>query len=163
STLLRLLLGELQPTTGSVRVGVERLNCLDQQASQLNPHRSVLENFRMWNPGLTETVCRLTLARFLFRTETVHRLCGTLSGGGPTGGGGRAGGARGLGAAGGRPAAVVAARRTDQSPRPGQSGEPGTGAAAVHGGAPGGVARPHVPGEHRRPPVGGTAGKLSAR
>jgi len=81
STLLRLLLGELQPTTGSVRVGVERVNCLDQRASLLNPHRSVLENFRTWNPGLTETVCRLTLARFLFRTDAVHRLPTTLSGG----------------------------------------------------------------------------------
>jgi ATPase subunit of ABC transporter with duplicated ATPase domains len=41
----------------------------------------VLENFRTWNPALSETVCRLTLARFLFRTDDVHRYCGTLSGG----------------------------------------------------------------------------------
>src|SRR5262249_59272787 len=45
------------------------------------PGRSVLENFRAFNPGLSETVCRLTLARFLFRTDAVHRPAETLSGG----------------------------------------------------------------------------------
>jgi ATPase subunit of ABC transporter with duplicated ATPase domains len=81
TTLLKLILGELQPTTGSVRVGVERVSCLDQHSSLLIPDRSVLDNFRAWAPGLSETVCRLTLARFLFRTDDVHRLTGTLSGG----------------------------------------------------------------------------------
>src|SRR5262249_41875995 len=55
--------------------------CLDQTASLLDPRRSVLDNFRRTNPGLSETVCRLTLARFLFRTDAVHRHAGTLSGG----------------------------------------------------------------------------------
>lgn len=81
STLLKLIAGGLQPTSGQVRLGVARLNCLDQHASLLDPQRSVLDNFRKWNPGLSETVCRLTLARFLFRTEAVHGLCGHLSGG----------------------------------------------------------------------------------
>jgi ATPase subunit of ABC transporter with duplicated ATPase domains len=81
STLFKLVLGALQPASGQVRVGVTRLNCLDQHASLLDPHRSVLDNFRKWNPGLSLTVCRLTLARFLFRTEAVHGLCGDLSGG----------------------------------------------------------------------------------
>jgi ATPase subunit of ABC transporter with duplicated ATPase domains len=81
STLLQLILGGLQPTTGQVRVGVGRVSCLDQRADLLDPRRSVLENFRVWNPDLSETVCRLTLARFLFRTDDVHRLSGTLSGG----------------------------------------------------------------------------------
>jgi ATPase subunit of ABC transporter with duplicated ATPase domains len=81
STLLRLLRGQLQPSAGQVHVGVERMSCLDQKAELLNDCRSVLENFSAWNPGLSETVCRLTLARFLFRTDDVHQLCGTLSGG----------------------------------------------------------------------------------
>ena len=81
STLLQLILGELQPTAGHVRVGVGRVSCLDQRADLLDPRRSVLENFRVWNPGLSETVCRLTLARFLFRYDDVHRLSSTLSGG----------------------------------------------------------------------------------
>jgi ATPase subunit of ABC transporter with duplicated ATPase domains len=81
STLIRLMLGELQPTAGRVSLGVERANCLDQHSSLLQPDRSVLDNFRTWNPQLSETVCRLTLARFLFRTDVVYRLTGTLSGG----------------------------------------------------------------------------------
>jgi ATPase subunit of ABC transporter with duplicated ATPase domains len=81
TTLIRLILGELRPEAGSVSVGVERMACLDQQASLLDPQRSILENFRAYNPELSETVCRLTLARFLFRTDSVHRLTGTLSGG----------------------------------------------------------------------------------
>jgi ATPase subunit of ABC transporter with duplicated ATPase domains len=78
---LHLILGVLQPTAGQVRLGVGRVSCLDQRAELLDPRRSVLENFRVWNPGLSETVCRLTLARSLFRTDDVHRLAGTLSGG----------------------------------------------------------------------------------
>jgi ATPase subunit of ABC transporter with duplicated ATPase domains len=81
STLLRLILGELQPDAGRVVVGVGRVNCLDQRGSLLDPGASVLANFRRWNPGLSETVCRLTLARFLFRTDAVHRPAGALSGG----------------------------------------------------------------------------------
>src|SRR5262249_31299063 len=81
STLLRLILGHLRPDAGRVAVGVERLACLDQRADLLRPDRSVLDNFRAGNPGLSETVGRLTLARFLFRTDAVHRLAGTLSGG----------------------------------------------------------------------------------
>jgi ATPase subunit of ABC transporter with duplicated ATPase domains len=81
TTLFRLLLGQLQPTAGEVRVGVPRVSCLDQRAELLDPGRSVLDNFRACNPALSETVCRLTLARFLFRTDDVHRLAGTLSGG----------------------------------------------------------------------------------
>jgi ATPase subunit of ABC transporter with duplicated ATPase domains len=81
STLLRLILGELRPDAGRVSLGVERVSCLDQRAALLRPDRSVLDNFRAGAPGLSETVCRLTLARFLFRTDAVHRLTGTLSGG----------------------------------------------------------------------------------
>jgi ATPase subunit of ABC transporter with duplicated ATPase domains len=81
STLLRLALGDLQPTAGRLRLGVDRVACLDQRAELLDEGRSVLDNCRARNPGLSETVCRLTLARFLFRTEDVHHLAGTLSGG----------------------------------------------------------------------------------
>jgi ATPase subunit of ABC transporter with duplicated ATPase domains len=81
STLFKLVLGELQPTAGRVQLGVSRVCCLDQKAGLLDPRRSVLENFHAWSPGLSETVCRLILARFLFRTDDVHRLCDALSGG----------------------------------------------------------------------------------
>jgi ATPase subunit of ABC transporter with duplicated ATPase domains len=81
STLLRIILGQLRPAAGRVQLGIARVHCLDQRAEVLDGRRSVLENFRACNPGLSETVCRLTLARFLFRTDDVHRLAGTLSGG----------------------------------------------------------------------------------
>ncbi len=81
STLFRLIQGEVQSTSGHVALGVERVSCLDQTAALLDRNRSVLENFQAYNPGLSETTCRLTLARFLFRTDAVHRLAGTLSGG----------------------------------------------------------------------------------
>jgi ATPase subunit of ABC transporter with duplicated ATPase domains len=81
TTLLRLIRGELQPAAGRVAVGVERVSCLDQRAALLDDGRSVLENFRACNPGITESVCRLTLARFLFRGDTAHRPAGVLSGG----------------------------------------------------------------------------------
>jgi ATPase subunit of ABC transporter with duplicated ATPase domains len=81
STLFGLIRGELQPTAGRVALGVERVSCLDQKASLLADGRSVLENFRAWNPGIAEGGCRLTLARFLFRGETAHKAAGALSGG----------------------------------------------------------------------------------
>jgi ATPase subunit of ABC transporter with duplicated ATPase domains len=81
TTLLRLIRGELRPATGRVTVGAERVGCLDQRAALLRPEWSVLDNFRAFNPGLSETACRLTLARFLFRTDAVHRRAAALSGG----------------------------------------------------------------------------------
>jgi ATPase subunit of ABC transporter with duplicated ATPase domains len=62
-------------------VGVKRVTCLDQKAALLRPEWSVLENYRACNPGLSETDCRLTLARFLFRTDAVHKPAAALSGG----------------------------------------------------------------------------------
>ena len=35
TTLFRLILGELAPTAGDVQLGVERISCLDQHATQL--------------------------------------------------------------------------------------------------------------------------------
>ncbi len=81
TTLLRLALGQLQPLAGRIVLGVERVSSLDQSAALLDPGRSVLDNFRARNPGLTETACRLTLARFLFRGDEVHCPAGALSGG----------------------------------------------------------------------------------
>jgi ATPase subunit of ABC transporter with duplicated ATPase domains len=64
-----------------VTLGVARVSCLDQHAAVLRRERSILENFRLRNPTLSETTCRKTLARFLFRDDSVHRTPDTLSGG----------------------------------------------------------------------------------
>jgi ATPase subunit of ABC transporter with duplicated ATPase domains len=81
TTLLKLITGDLLPDSGAVTRGATRLACLDQHAALLDRDRTILENFRLRNPELSETVCRKTLARFLFRDDTVHRLPDTLSGG----------------------------------------------------------------------------------
>ncbi len=81
TTLLRLLQGERTPDAGTVRVGVEEFRCLDQRGALLDPARSVLENFQRHNPGMAESDCRVILARFLFRTDAVHKPAGALSGG----------------------------------------------------------------------------------
>jgi ATPase subunit of ABC transporter with duplicated ATPase domains len=81
TTLLKLIAGELTPDAGTVRLGVDRWRCLDQRADLLLGGLSVLENFRRHAPALSETACRMALARFLFRGDTVHKPAAGLSGG----------------------------------------------------------------------------------
>jgi ATPase subunit of ABC transporter with duplicated ATPase domains len=81
TTLLKLIRGEVTPDAGTVRLGVDRWRCLDQRADLLMGELSVLENFRRHVPGQSETACRLALARFLFRGDTVHKPAAALSGG----------------------------------------------------------------------------------
>jgi ATPase subunit of ABC transporter with duplicated ATPase domains len=81
TTLFKLIQGELTPDAGTVRLGVTRWRCLDQRADLLIDGLSVLENFRRHVPGQSETVCRMTLAHFLFRGDTVHKPAAALSGG----------------------------------------------------------------------------------
>jgi ATPase subunit of ABC transporter with duplicated ATPase domains len=81
TTLLKLIAGELTPDAGTVRLGVGRWRCLDQRAGLLADGLSVLENFRRHVPALSETACRMTLGRFLFRGETAHKPAAALSGG----------------------------------------------------------------------------------
>jgi ATPase subunit of ABC transporter with duplicated ATPase domains len=81
TTLLKLIAGELTPDAGTVRVGVNRWRCLDQRADLLIGGLSVLENFRRHVPAQPETACRVALAGFLFRGDTVHKPAAALSGG----------------------------------------------------------------------------------
>jgi ATPase subunit of ABC transporter with duplicated ATPase domains len=81
TTLLRLIAGELTPDAGTVRRGVTRWRCLDQRADLLVGGLSVLENFRRRAPAQPEAACRMVLARFLFRGDTVHKPAAALSGG----------------------------------------------------------------------------------
>lgn len=81
TTLFKLIQGELAPDAGMVRLGVHRWRCLDQRADLLIDGLSVLENFRRHVPAQSETTCRMTLAHFLFRGDTVHKPAAALSGG----------------------------------------------------------------------------------
>ena len=81
TTLLKLVTGDLVPSGGEVRLGAERVAYLVQHVRLLDPVRTVLDNFKRLNPGLRETDCRLSLARFLFRSDAALKPAGHLSGG----------------------------------------------------------------------------------
>ncbi|MDR2871947.1 MAG: ATP-binding cassette domain-containing protein [Xanthomonadaceae bacterium] len=80
TTLLRLAAGALQPQRGRVRRLV-RAALFDQAVSVLDPERSLLENFKRWNPDDDERACRDALARFLFRADAALGRASELSGG----------------------------------------------------------------------------------
>ncbi|MTI96156.1 MAG: ABC-F family ATP-binding cassette domain-containing protein [Firmicutes bacterium] len=81
TTLLKLLLGEVQPDSGSIKIGARvRPGWLEQEVSFPDPEASVLDTFRNTCPIL-EGTARHILARFLFRGQAVFNKVGSLSGG----------------------------------------------------------------------------------
>jgi ATPase subunit of ABC transporter with duplicated ATPase domains len=81
TTLLKLIAGELTPDAGTVHRAVLHWRCLDQRADLLIGELSELANFRRHVPQQPETACRMALAHFLFRGDTVHKPAAVLSGG----------------------------------------------------------------------------------
>jgi ATP-binding cassette subfamily F protein 3 len=79
STLFKLLLGQLVPASGLLRVSPSvRLGYLAQESETLDPRHSVLQSLRTvvaWN----ETEARNFLHRFLFGGDAPHRLVSALS------------------------------------------------------------------------------------
>jgi ATPase subunit of ABC transporter with duplicated ATPase domains len=80
TTLIRLATGELAPTTGRVRRGVEAV-VLDQRASLLRDDETLLENFQRLNPSAGANAAYAALARFLFRNVQALKPSQVLSGG----------------------------------------------------------------------------------
>lgn len=80
TSLLRMIVGELMPTSGAIRLG-GNMAMLDQSVRLLEPGLSIRDNFRRLNAGSDENACRAALARFLFRADAALQLAGTLSGG----------------------------------------------------------------------------------
>lgn len=82
STLVRLLLGELVPTTGQVHLGVKdaEIARLDQAAT-LPAGATLVEAARAAHPDATEEHLRGALARYLFRGDAADVPVATLSGG----------------------------------------------------------------------------------
>ena len=75
STLIKLLLGQLEPLAGEIEFGYNvTVGYYDQENQNLDPANTVLDE--LWNeyPHLTQTEIRNTLALFLFR---VMRIEGT--------------------------------------------------------------------------------------
>jgi ATP-binding cassette subfamily F protein 3 len=82
STFLRLALGQLEPTKGSIRIGRNlRVGYLDQHGDILDPSMSVLDEALSSNQGLSSEKVRNRLGAFLFTGDDVFKKCGDLSGG----------------------------------------------------------------------------------
>jgi ATP-binding cassette, subfamily F, member 3 len=82
TTLLRMALGEMEPTEGVIRLGRNlRLGYLDQHGDVLDPARSVLEEALISNPAMTSEQARNKLGSFLFTGEDCFKVCADLSGG----------------------------------------------------------------------------------
>lgn len=81
TTLIKLILGELIPTHGTIDHHHTRIAYLDQNSQILKPELSILDNFKRLNPQHSDNVAYMNLARFLFKNEHVHKLVDDLSGG----------------------------------------------------------------------------------
>ncbi len=81
STLIKLLIGELIPNNGTVLLGINQFNYLDQHCSQLNFELSILDNFLQHNPDYSSRDAHFVLATFLFRNKDAEKLVKQLSGG----------------------------------------------------------------------------------
>ncbi len=81
TTLLRLLVGELAPQAGRVKIGSRvKIGYFSQQHEGLHPENSVLDEI-MYEFGLDEEQARRYLGAFLFHGDEVLRRISMLSGG----------------------------------------------------------------------------------
>lgn len=81
STLIRMLLGEIEPDRGALKIGSNvKVGYLSQQALEGDQNQRLIEVFREV-ARVTEAEARHLLARFLFYGEQVFKRIGQLSGG----------------------------------------------------------------------------------
>ncbi len=82
STLIKLLIGKLQPLTGIIEAGYNvEIGYYDQENQQLDLANTVLEELWSAYPRLPETEIRNRLAQFRFVGEDVYKTVSVLSGG----------------------------------------------------------------------------------
>ena len=82
TTLLRLLLHQEEPNTGTIRYGTNLdIGYYDQHQADLHPDRSILDEISDSFPGMTQTEIRNVLGCFLFTDDDVFQPIRTLSGG----------------------------------------------------------------------------------
>ena len=82
TTLLRLILGQAEPTAGTVKVGHNlRIGYYDQEHAGLNLDNTVLDELWELRPNDTQGEVRSYLGRFLFSGDDVFKPIGDLSGG----------------------------------------------------------------------------------
>lgn len=82
TTLLKILLDEIQPETGRVKIGHNvTFGYYDQGQQLLNNSNTVLEEMKETYRLYTDTQMRSLLGRFLFKNDDVFLNVGSLSGG----------------------------------------------------------------------------------
>jgi len=82
TTLLRMIMNQDKPTTGSVRLGYNlRVGYYDQQLGGLNLNNTVLDELWELRPKDNPGEVRSYLGRFLFSGDDVFKKIGDLSGG----------------------------------------------------------------------------------
>lgn len=81
SSLLHLIAGSLQPTSGTIKLADIHVAFVDQTMSFLDCDQSVARNMERLNPALTQNQIHAALARFGFRADAAIRRVLTLSGG----------------------------------------------------------------------------------
>ncbi len=80
TTILKLMLGELKPSSGKITLGINRYAYLDQNVTVLDKNKTVLKNLKDLS-GLDEKTARNWLALFLFPADDVFKKVEVLSGG----------------------------------------------------------------------------------
>ncbi len=82
TTLLKTLLGQYKPQSGTVRRGAEvKIGFYEQIQTYTDEQKTVFEELSDTFPAMTNTEIRSTLARFLFKNDDVFKRLSTLSGG----------------------------------------------------------------------------------
>ena len=154
STLFKMIVGQEQPTSGSLEVGeTVQLSYVDQMREGLDAEKSLWEVVSGGNDyirvGESEIPSRAYVAAFGFKGGDQQKRAGVLSGGGAQPPEPRAHAAPGR-----QPAA---SGRAHQRPRRGDPGEPGGGARGVSRLLGGDLPRPLVPRPrgHAHPGLGG--------
>lgn len=80
TTLVKLILGELKPSSGKITLGINHSAYLDQNVAILDKSKTVLNNLRILS-NLDEKISRNWLAQFLFPADDVFKKIEVLSGG----------------------------------------------------------------------------------
>lgn len=82
TSLLKLILGQLEPSSGNIYRVMEKAMYIDQDYSLIDDTLSVFEQAVQFNiTGLQEHEIKIRLNRFLFTQEFWNKPCHTLSGG----------------------------------------------------------------------------------
>ncbi|SHG14926.1 ABC-F family ATP-binding cassette domain-containing protein [Ornithinibacillus halophilus] len=82
TTLLKTILGKLQPTNGTVQLGTNvQIGYYDQEQANLNSHKTVLNELWDEYPTINEKDIRTILGNFLFSGDDVLKPVHSLSGG----------------------------------------------------------------------------------